>query len=888
MGDRTGFAWKETESWGRIDELVAAKWQRMKIQPSDLCSDAEYIRRVQLDLTGLPPTAEQVKEFLSDERDARTKRSELVDRLIGSDDFVEYWTNKWSDLLQVNRKFLGPQGAAAFHKWIRGEVVANTPYDEFARKILTASGSNRENPAASYFKVLRDPAATMENTTHLFLGVRFSCNKCHDHPFERWTQDQYYQTAAYFAQVELKADPKSGKSKVGGTAVEGAKPLYEMVADKKSGEIVHDRTKQVAPPKFPYECKFEANPQATRREQLAAWMTSPDNAYFATSYVNRLWGYLFGIGIIEPIDDIRAGNPATNPELLDHLRREFIDSGFDVQHVMRLICTSRTYQLSLEANKWNDDDAINYSHAMARRLPAEVLYDAVHRVTGSVAGIPGVPRGTRAAALPDAGVRLADGFLATLGRPARESACECERSSGLQLGPVMALISGPTIDNAITDRNNAITKLVASEKDDARLVDEIVLRVFNRPATEVEIDAGLSALAELPKDHERLAAQLETLEQQWASDNSLQQQQRQAAIDKATAELAAYEQQGAARKAELDKQQKDREAKAVAAVQAYEKELPARLADWEQQVSQAQVWSALDPTELSATNNAKLTKEEDLSVFVTGPNGKGTYQFVAPTNLASITGLRLELFSDKRLPAKGPGRAPNGNFVLTELRVEWAPSADLQKRTPVELQNAQADFSQGNYDVKTAIDKKEAATNNGWATAPRIGENRTAVFEIKSTQSLGPGQLTFYLDQKFQDGQHSIGKFRISVTNGPRPVTLDGLPKSITDILAVAVDKRSDKQRQDLLAYFRSIDDELKQRQQAVAEAKKPRPADPQLQKLRDQLTAASKPLPIDPRLVELRGAVALSAKQLANGRLTFAQDLTWALINNPAFLFNR
>ncbi len=435
MGDRNGFVWQTPETWGRIDELVANKWQRMKIRPSGLCSDAEFLRRVYLDLTGLPPTADDVRAFLADGRDTRAKRNAVIDRLIGSDDFIEHWTNKWADLLQVNRKFLGPEGAAAFRAWIRGQVAANTPYDQFVQQIMTATGSNLENPPASYFKILREPTDTMEATTHLFLAVRFNCNKCHDHPFERWTQDQYYQTAAYFARLDLKPDPASGDRKIEGTSVESAKPLYEIVGDKAQGEVIHDRTKAVAPPKFPFPVAALHRDHATRRQELADWLTSPANPYFAKSYVNRLWGYLLGAGIVEPLDDMRAGNPPSDPELLDYLTHEFVDHQFDVRHVLRLICHSRSYQLSIEANRWNSDDKINYSHALARRLPAEVLYDAIHRVTGSTSRIPGVPDGTRAEALPDAGIGSPDGFLANLGRPARESVCECERARACSLVP---------------------------------------------------------------------------------------------------------------------------------------------------------------------------------------------------------------------------------------------------------------------------------------------------------------------------------------------------------------------------------------------------------------------------------------------------------------------
>jgi mono/diheme cytochrome c family protein len=888
MGDRTGFTWEPPETWNRIDELVAAKWQRMKIRPSGTCGDTEFIRRVHLDLTGLPPTAEDVRRFLADTRDTRTKRNELIDKLIGSEDFIDHWTNKWADLLQVNRKFLAPQGAAAFRQWIRGEVAANTPYDEFARKIVTATGSNRENPAASYFKILRDPLDTMENTTQLFMAVRFNCNKCHDHPFERWTQDQYYQTAAYFARLELKTDPASGKNKIGGTAVEGAKPLYEIVGDKKQGDVVHDRTQEVTPPQFPFECDYEAPEGATRRQELAAWMTSPDNPYFARSYVNRLWGYLLGVGLIEPLDDIRAGNPPTNPELLDYLAEELVTSGFNARHVMRLICQSRTYQLSIQTNEWNADDKINYSHALARRLPAEVLYDSIYRVIGTTSRIPGVPAGTRAAALPDSGVKLPDGFLANLGRPPRESSCECERTSGLQLGPVMALISGPTVGQALADANSELAKLAASAMDDAQLIDELFLRILNRPATPEEIESISAVLGSLPQEHEAMVARLQKYEQDLAADVAEKEKQRQEAIAKAQADLVAYEKQIAPREADLENKRREQIARADAAVKQYEKQLPEKLAAWEKAVHQPTAWKPLDPVELHSTNQARLERQDDLSVFASGPHGKTTYKFVARTDLKDMTGVRLELLADDRLPAKGPGRPPNGNFVLTELRVEWAPEGQPDKKTPVLLQNAQADFSQDGYDVKTAIDGQKAPQNNGWASSPKLGVNRTAVFETKQNVGSGPGMLTFYLDQEFQDGQHSIGRFRISATTTPRPVTLDGLPQNVSAILAIAADKRNDQQKAELWKYYRGLDAELKKLQQNLAEANQPRPIDPKLVQLREHLTKASQALPVDPELTEMRNDVQMSAQQLESARLTFAQDLAWALINSPAFLFNR
>jgi hypothetical protein len=381
MGDRSGFQWAEPPVYNRIDSLVYEKLKKMKILPSELCADDEFIRRVYLDLTGLPPTPDEVRKFLADTRPTKVKREEVIDNLIGGPAFVEHWTNKWADLLQVNRKFLGEKGAATLRYWIRAAIAKNMAYDEFVRTILTANGSNVENPPASYFKILRDADSSMENTTQLFLAIRFNCNKCHDHPFERWTQDQYYQLGSFFAQVGRKEDPAYKGKRVGGSDVEAAVPLVEIISDSNSGEVKQIRTGQTAKPTFPYTYKGMPEAKGPRRQQLAAWVTSKDNPYFAKSYVNRIWAYMMGVGIIEPIDDIRAGNPPSNPQLLEYLTNEFITGGFDVQKMMREICKSRVYQQSIATNKWNADDDLNYSHAVARRLPAEVLFDAIYRAT---------------------------------------------------------------------------------------------------------------------------------------------------------------------------------------------------------------------------------------------------------------------------------------------------------------------------------------------------------------------------------------------------------------------------------------------------------------------------------------------------------------------------
>ncbi|HZL87062.1 MAG TPA: DUF1549 and DUF1553 domain-containing protein [Pirellulaceae bacterium] len=785
MGDRTGFAWEQRPQLNYIDQHVDKKLQQVKIQPSELCSDDEFVRRVYIDLIGLIPTAEQVQQFLADPRDSKTKREELVDRLVGSRQFVEHWTNKWADLLQVNRKFLGEEGSVALRNWIKESVASNKPYDQMAREIITASGSNLENPPAAYYKVLRDPAALMENTTHLFLAVRFNCNKCHDHPFERWTQDQYYHLAAYFAQVGRKPDPSFAGQNIGGSAVEGAVPLVEVIYDTGSGDVKHDRTGQVTPPSFPYQSEL-APAEASRREQLAKWITSKDNQYFAKSYVNRLWGYLFGTGIIEPIDDIRAGNPATNPELLDALTKDFIDSGFDAQHMLRTICKSRTYQLSVRTNQWNKDDNLNYSHSIPRRLPAEVLYDAIHIATGSVNRLPGVPAGFRAAELPDAGI--SDPFLEDFGKPVRESACECERSSGMVLGPVMKLINGPTVADALADAGSELNKLAQAETDDTKLVQQVFLRFLARLPTEKELKLGLESLKGSADEHQ----------------------------------------------------------KAVAALAGYEKTVAEKQAAWEASIGKPVAWTVLDPSEMKSQVGATFTKNEDKSVLVGGLNGKDVYTVVAAADVPDITGIKLEALSDPALPAGGPGRPPNGNFVLSELKIAVAPKADPSKASPLELQNAKADFSQDGYGVAGAIDGNEAS---GWAVAPQFGKTHTAVFEAKTAAKHDGGCLvTITLSQQFADSQHSLGKFRLSVSSGNKPSLEGSLPADLVAALQVPADKRTDEQKATIDKHYRAQDGEL----------------------------------------ARLTAAVQREVDQLKNARAIGTQDLAWALINNPAFLFNR
>ncbi len=887
MGDRSGFTWQQPETWGRIDELVAAKWQRMKIEPSGLCGDADFLRRVYLDLTGTPPAAEELRAFLADEKPLREKRDAVIEKLIGSPGFIEHATNKWCDLLQVNSKFLGAQGVQLFRDWIRKEIADNTPYDQFVRKIVTASGSNKENPAASYWKILRDPAETMENTTHLFLATRFNCNKCHDHPFERWTQDQYYHLGAFFSQVSLADDPASGAAKIGGTAVEKPRALFEIVKDQPKGDMIHLRTNKVAEPTFPFPAK--ADEKGSRREQLASWITSADNRYFASSYVNRQWGYLLGAGIIEPLDDIRAGNPATNPELLEYLTQEFIAHQFDVRHVLRAICKSRTYQLALATNKWNDDDKTNYSHSLARRLPAEVLYDSVLKVTGAGSRLPG---GVSAGMLADSQSDLPSGFLANAGRPARESSCECERSSDLRLGSVMALLSGPAIADAIGDPSNALPKLIAAQPDDRRLIDEIFTRVLSRPATETDIARTLEAWAEIEQEHQALLATLDAKEKELAPTIAKQEAERSAAIAVAKAELARYEKEAAPKMAEAEKKRIGSVATAEKAVKEYEQtKLTAAQANFEATAPIARTytgWVPLDLIEPKATGGVELTKQPDGTIRASGAPAKTTdYTVVADTKLAGITGVMIEVLPDAAAPKFGPGYYTDGNFVLGEIGLKTGPLGGKKQLDDAKFNGAAADFSQVNFEVAKAVDDKKGDGNNGWAVSPQTGVPHYAAFALVKPFGDAKGlRLRFELNQPRAAG-FNIARFRIYVTTGASPLSF-GLPVAVGEALKKPAPLRSKEDIAAITAYWKDNDPELVKQRLTLAKSQMPLPADPGIIERRGAIAKAGEPIRLDPKLVQLRTDVEQSKAQNANRRLTGSQDLVWALVNTPAFLFNR
>jgi hypothetical protein len=467
LNPKPGFVWKAEVQNNYIDRWIDEKLKRSKILPSGLTDDATFLRRVSLDLTGQIPTPEQVRAFLSDPAPTKLKRARLIDKLIASSAYVDHWTVKWGDLLQANRKYLGEKGVYGFQEWIRDSIAANRPYDKMVRDLLTAKGSSYDERAANYFRITRDAKPTMEKTTQVFLGVRMVCAQCHDHPFERWTQDQYYQMSAFFSAVGLRAGYEVGE---------------EIVFDQRADfELKHPKDGRAVKPEFLIASTSPVTipSDAKRREALADWLVSKDNPYFARAIVNRVWSYFFGRGIIDPVDDIRASNPPVNAALLDALTKDFIDHGFDLRHLMRTIANSRTYQASITSNEWNADDGINFSRAIPRRMSAEQLMDAVAIATGSRPNVPEVPDDLTAAQFVDPHIGK-EGFLDVFGRPLRESACECERRSDFSLPQALNLVNGTTISDAVADPKGRVARLILSGKDDAAIAEELYLASLGR------------------------------------------------------------------------------------------------------------------------------------------------------------------------------------------------------------------------------------------------------------------------------------------------------------------------------------------------------------------------------------------------------------------------
>ena len=459
-----------------IDDLVLEKLKKLNIAPSGECDDSTFIRRAYLDAAGILPSAEEVETFLADKSPA--KRGALVDSLMKRDEFVDYWAYKWSDLLLVSSKRLNSTAMWSFYDWIRASVKQNKPWNEFAKEIFTSSGSSRQNGALNYFVLHKDPIDLAETSTEAFLGQRITCARCHNHPLEKWTQKQYYQMVNLFTRVGIK---------------NGNEPGDNVVFAKTSGDIMHPRLLKPLDP-TPLDGKsIPLDAPIDRRIAFDDWLISPQNPYFARSLVNRVWANFMGRGIINPVDDTRATNPASNEDLIAALSKDFVDHHYDVNYLVRTIMNSGAYQLSSEANASNQSDNIFYSKYIIKRLPAEVILDAYSQVTGVPTRYSGYPAGTRALQLPD--TQVVSQFLTVFGRPARAVCDAAERSVDPTIAQALHVINGDTLNKKLSDPEGYAELFLKLGLSDSKILDHVYLTAFSRYPSQPEKTELMAALA---------------------------------------------------------------------------------------------------------------------------------------------------------------------------------------------------------------------------------------------------------------------------------------------------------------------------------------------------------------------------------------------------------
>jgi len=454
-----------------IDELVFSKLREMGMPPSAACNDATFIRRVTIDVAGRLPTPQETRQFLANADPG--KRDRLIDRLLGSDDYAEYFANKWSALLRNKRTQPAfARGTFEFHDWVRDSLAQNKPYDRLVRDILTASGSVETDPPVAWYRQVRDPKAELEDTAQLFLGMRLQCAQCHHHPFERWSQQDYYSFSAFFSRVARKPGMHKGE---------------EIVFFRRGdASATNAKTKQPVKPAALGEPPRDIAPDEDPRVALADWITAKNNPYFAKSLVNRYWKHFFSRGIVEPEDDLRETNPPTNPQLLDALARHFVDSGYDLKDLVRTICRSTTYQLDATPNEYNRIDKQNFSRYYPKRLTAETLLDAVNGLTGSQSQFAGLPAGMRAMDLPDNSFNASSYFLSVFGRPDSSSSCECERSQQPTLAQSLHLLNAHEVQEKLTASDGRAARLAddSGRSDDAKLAELYLLAYSRLPDTD--------------------------------------------------------------------------------------------------------------------------------------------------------------------------------------------------------------------------------------------------------------------------------------------------------------------------------------------------------------------------------------------------------------------
>ncbi len=465
-----------------IDQLVHEKLHKLRILPSGLCDDATFLRRASLDITGLLPEDEMATRFLADA--APDKRAKLVDELLGRKEFIEMWVMKWAELLQIRTNpttGVSYKSTLLYFNWLKERIAKNVPFNIIVQDLLASTGGTFTNPATNYYQIERDTLKVAENVAQVFMGMRLQCAQCHNHPFDRWTMDDYYGFAAFFSQIGRK------------TAED---PRETVVFDSRGGEVNHLVTKQPVKPKL-LGGAIPDKPGTDRRQLLVQWLASPENPYFAKNLSNIIWSHFFGTGIIEPVDDVRVSNPASNPELLDALAKKFTSYNYDFKRLVRDICLSRTYQLTSRINDSNASDHRNFSHALLRRQRAEVMLDTLTQVTGTQNKFEGLPKGARAVQIADGNV--SNYFLRTFGRAERASVCSCEVKMEPNLGQALQLMNGDITSQRITEGKFITTQLEA-KKSPNDIIQSLYQRCFTRAPEETELKPVLEAIAAKPAD----------------------------------------------------------------------------------------------------------------------------------------------------------------------------------------------------------------------------------------------------------------------------------------------------------------------------------------------------------------------------------------------------
>lgn len=460
-----------------IDELVIKKLQTLKIAPSEQATDREFIRRAFLDATGSLPKPQEVESFLAGS--ATDKRAKLVDSLLAREEFVDYWTNRWADVLLVSSDKLGSTAMWSFYNWIRDGVAANQPWDKMVRQIITANGNTLENGAANYYVMHKDVTDLTENASMAFLGMSITCARCHNHPLEKWTQKQYFQMANLFARVGLKNGVRAGDVEV-----------YSNPA----GEVNHPRLGKPLPPAPLDGEPLEFDAVKDRREHLADWLTSPSNPFFARAVVNRVWKNFMGRGLVEAVDDMRATNPPSNEELLSALTKDFTNHRFDIKYLIRTVMNSAAYQRSSKPNETNKVDERFYSRYVIKRLPAEAVLDAISQVTGVATDFPGYPAGLRAMQLPDA--RVNSYFLTIFGKPPRFATCECERTSDPSVTQALHVINGETINQKLRAPSGLVDSFLKLGMSDEMIINHLYLSALGRQPAQEEMARLLAVMNE--------------------------------------------------------------------------------------------------------------------------------------------------------------------------------------------------------------------------------------------------------------------------------------------------------------------------------------------------------------------------------------------------------